>query len=226
MKIRSNGVPLIIFGFKCYAIVICYASHGYLNISSSSSMPLKTQGDKGEIGLSVGLETRLGLDMRLASLSRQSSSLLSTSVGALPKLPILLTVSSASPFSQQSAVSYLSRLLRRDCFRERALKDRFLRKSVMTRGGRFGSRMSRERASEEEKSSSMQGMIFCANLFLRATRVKVEEFEVLHCQSFRNSRSMGVAFVLKLKTQRVTRPRSIGMLATMMATLFSTWLMQ
>jgi hypothetical protein len=31
-----------------------------------------------------------------------SKSLLSTSVGALPKLPTLLTVSSTSPFSQES----------------------------------------------------------------------------------------------------------------------------
>jgi hypothetical protein len=72
----------------------------------------------------------------------------------------------------------------------------------------------------------MQGMIFLAIRCRRATRVKVDEFDELHCQSLRNSRSIGTAFVLKLKTQRVTRPRRMGMLATMMATLFSMWLMQ
>jgi hypothetical protein len=45
----------------------------------------------------------------------QSKSLLSTNVGAEPKLPILRTLSNMSPFSQKSADSYvLSKLLRRD----------------------------------------------------------------------------------------------------------------
>ena len=70
-------------------------------------------GDNGVIGLSVGLDILLEVDIKLPSENLQS--LLSTNVGADPKLPMLLTVSSTSPFSQLSAVSYLlSGLLRRD----------------------------------------------------------------------------------------------------------------
>lgn len=72
------------------------------------------------IGLvSVAVENRLLLLAGLnGGLSKSmlfhlaSQSLLSTSVGALPRLPTLLTVSSTSPFSQESDVWYLSRLLR------------------------------------------------------------------------------------------------------------------
>ena len=182
------------------------------------------------MGLSVGLDTLRGLDIKLASLSLHSISLLlSTNVGALPRLPTLRTVSSTSPFSQLLAVSYRSRLVLRLCFRDLDLKDRlFLCKTAGgMRVGLMGPRKSSDRAREEEKSSVRQGMILWRNPCLwGGTCVRVEEFEELHCQSLRNSRSMGVALVLKLKTQRVTRPRRMGMLATMMATLFSMWLMQ
>jgi hypothetical protein len=68
----------------------------------------------------------------------------------------------------------------------------------------------------------MHGKILRAILFFLATRVNVDELpEELHCHSLRNSRSIGVALVRKLNTQRVTRPRRIGTLATMIATLFS-----
>lgn len=156
-------------------------------------------------------------------------SLLSTKVGAEPKLPTLLTVSSMSPFSQELADSYRSML----SFRDLGKYDTFLRYSplVMILGGKCGSRSVRGSPLERvarllEKSSWMHGSTFCTTRFFRAYRLISEEFDVFHCQSPRNSRSKGVALVLKLKTHRVTRPRRIGMFATMMATLFSMWLIQ
>jgi len=59
--------------------------------------------------LAVGLS--VGLSMLFHSVY---ASLLSTSVGAEPKLPTLLTVSNMSPFSQESAVLYRSKLFLRD----------------------------------------------------------------------------------------------------------------
>ena len=233
--------------------------HGYLRISSSSSSSFNSStGFRGVIGLSVGLsvapETLLGLDMKVASearrglgikvvsdarlgldiavisLSLHSTSLwFSTKVGSLPRLPMLATVSSTSPFSQQPALSYLSKLFLRLGLCDLGLNDRLFlcRTAGATRAAFFEPRNSPEPARDEEKSSVRQGMILLRNLCLRlATWVIVDAFELLHCHSLRNSRSMGVALVLKLNTQRVTSPRRIGTLAIMMATLFSMWLTQ
>lgn len=93
--------------------------YGYISSSSSSSsIPLNLHGVNGVIGLSVAVENLLvGLN---GGLSRSSDfhpipiSLLSTNVGADPKLPTLLTVSNMSPFSQVSDVPYRSELFLRD----------------------------------------------------------------------------------------------------------------
>jgi hypothetical protein len=89
---------------------------GYIS-SSSSSSSFSTHGANGLIGLSVGLDGLLGLvsvvglpgspklfqSTSLENLSLEN--LVSTRVGPLPILPILLTVSSMSPFSQISELS-------------------------------------------------------------------------------------------------------------------------
>ena len=70
--------------------------------------------DRRGIEMKVVSEVRRGLVTIVASLNLHSISLLflllSASVGSLPKVPTLVTVSSRLPFSQQSALSYLSRL--------------------------------------------------------------------------------------------------------------------
>jgi hypothetical protein len=85
-----------------------------------SSIPRSLAGATGVIGLvSVAVENLLLLLAGLnGGVSKSmlfhlaSMSLLSTRVGAEPRLPTLLTVSSTSPFSQESAVWYRSRLFR------------------------------------------------------------------------------------------------------------------
>lgn len=81
------------------------------------------------MGLIVGLDILLGLlGLEKGSVSAflHSPSLLSTSVGAEPRLPMLLTVSSAFAFSQLSELSYVSPLFRLDGLRD-LLLDRALR---------------------------------------------------------------------------------------------------
>lgn len=68
------------------------------------------------MGLNVVVENLLvGLSGGLSkSMLFHPISLLSTSVGAEPRLPTLVTVSNMSLFSQASAASYRSMLFRRD----------------------------------------------------------------------------------------------------------------
>jgi hypothetical protein len=77
-------------------------------------MPRNRTGVNGVIGLSVAAENLLvGLNVGLSNsmlFHPMPISLLSTSVGAEPRLPTLRTVSSMSPFSQESPVSYRSKL--------------------------------------------------------------------------------------------------------------------
>jgi hypothetical protein len=206
--------------------------YGYISSSSSSSIPRNRTGVNGVIGLNVAVENLLGLSVGLSIsilFHLMPTSWLSTSVGAEPRLPTLRTVSSMSPFSQESAVSYRSKLFLRDLGKY----DRFCRCSLLVtiRGGKSGLRSIRLSPFERvarllEKSSCMQGRIFCTTRVFCAYRLMSEDSDAFHCQLPRNSRSMGVAFVRKLKIQRVTRPRRMGMFATMIATLFSMWLMQ
>jgi hypothetical protein len=201
--------------------------YGYISSPSSSSIPRNLAGVNGAIGLSVAVENLLvGLSGGLSNsiLFHMPISLLSTSVGADPKLPTLLTVSSMSPFSQELAVSYRSKLFLLDLGKY----DRFWRCSLLVtiRGGKSGRRSVRLSPFERvarllEKSSCMQGRIFCTTRAFRVYRLMSEDSDAFHCQLPRNSRSIGVAFVRKLKIHRVTRPRNMGMFATMIATLFS-----
>jgi hypothetical protein len=140
--------------------------YGYIS-SSSSSIPRNLAGVNGVIGLSVAVENLLvGLSVGLSRsmlFQPMPTSLLSTSVGAEPKLPTLRTVSSMSPFSQELAVSYRSKLFLLDLGKY----DRFCRCSLLVtiRGGKLGLRSIRLSPFERvarllEKSSCMQGRIF------------------------------------------------------------------
>jgi hypothetical protein len=123
----SQDVPIHLFQLFYHREL----RYGYLTSSSSSSsspglssIPRNRHGITGVIGLvSVCVENLLLLLIGLTGgLSKSmlfhllsiSSSILPTSVGAVPMLPTLRTVSSTSPFSHESAVWYRSRLFRLD----------------------------------------------------------------------------------------------------------------
>jgi hypothetical protein len=101
-----------------------------MSSSSLSSIPRNLAGATGVIGLViVAVENLLLLLVGLkgglskSMLFHLTSISFSTNVGADPKLPTLLTVSSMSPFSQESDVWYRSRLFRL----ERGKYETFLR---------------------------------------------------------------------------------------------------